>query len=1295
MDILNGTSSPVEQGQPELLQGSVYSDGGYIPHQDTSPGYSKPAFMEEELDVDGYQPTYADAFPPLPSSHAGEGQQHKTNQSNSKWRPASTPRSTPVIAASTITQVFRVPLEERRYKTGDSPFGDDRQGQTCRDVMAKTGAAIEVSSAKDQSLTIMVTGKPDAVAQARRMILTQLQTQASIDVAIPRDHHKFILGRGGKILQQLELATATKITMPRDGSDTIRIVGTKEGVDRARHEIQLISDEQAKLGFERLPIPKIYHPFISGANNTIAKKIMEQTGARINIPPLSVHKDELTVAGEKEGVTTAAKMINEIYEEKKRKTTTVSIEVRKSQHKYVIGPRGQTLQEILALTGVSVEMPPTESKSETITLRGEPDKLGGALTQVYEKANSVVFAEVSAPQWLHRFIIGRKGQNIRKITQDLPKVHVEFSDEKDTITLEGPPQEVERAREALETFTRELKASMAFAEISVDQKFHPHVIGKNGANVNRIKRDTGTSILIPSNNENSNIIRIEGSPKGVEIAKEEIAQMAKKLENEKSRDIIIEHRFHRTIIGTKGEKIKEVRDKYPEVQVSFPDAGKKSDVVTLRGPRSDVDKVYAHMNKLNAELKAANYCLEVPIFKQFHKNVIGRGGSTIKKIREETDTKIDLPSEGSDSDVIVITGHKAQVEQAREKILAIQNELANVTQVEISIPHKLHNSIIGAKGRLIRSIMEECGGVGIKFPPEGGNSDKIIIRGPKDDADKAKKQLQQLANEKELSSFSAEIRAKPEHHRFLIGRGGSNIRKVREKTGARIVFPSAKDDDKELITIIGKKESVEAAKQDLVKAIKELDNIVEGEVHVDPRHHKHFVAKRGEVLREIADEFGGVAVSFPRSGTNSDRVVLKGAKDCVEGAKQRILEIVSNLESMVTIECVIAQKHHRAVMGARGANVQNVTTSNNVQIKFPDREIVNGSPDVHEVVNGDAEHEPPLSPRKCDIIIITGKKDDCDAAKEDLLALVPITEVMTIPFDYHRFIIGAKGTKVREMMNTHDVNIAIPPAREESNTVVITGTKNHVRNAIQGLQQQVADIEAENEDRALRSFKMEVHVDHSHHPKIIGRGGKVIQKIREEHDVMIQFPALSQSDADTGEGDKIILTGYEHNCEAAKAAIVKIVKELEDQVSVVINIDPRVHRRLIGGKGRAIRQFMDQYHVDIRFPRPGTNDPVTVTGLQEDVEEAQDQLLLLEEEYMQDVHEEVAQHDLVNHYLNPPSKKQSGHAQGFVVRDAPWNKKSDTHAETPPPPDTSNIADFPSISSAAAPRAAAWGPSRR
>lgn len=61
------------------------------------------------------------------------------------------------------------------------------------------------------------------------------------------------------------------------------------------------------------------------------------------------------------------------------------MEVKKSQHKYIVGPKGNSLHEIMETTGVSVEMPPLDSCSETIILRGEPDKLGPALTQVYAK----------------------------------------------------------------------------------------------------------------------------------------------------------------------------------------------------------------------------------------------------------------------------------------------------------------------------------------------------------------------------------------------------------------------------------------------------------------------------------------------------------------------------------------------------------------------------------------------------------------------------------------------------------------------------------------------------------------------------------------------------------------------------------------------------------------------------------------------------------------------------------------------------------------------------------------------
>ena len=54
----------------------------------------------------------------------------------------------------------------------------------------------------------------------------------------------------------------------------------------------------------------------------------------------------------------------------------MSVEVPKSQHKYVIGYRGNTIAEILQTTGVSVEMPASDSSKGTITLRGPHDKLG-------------------------------------------------------------------------------------------------------------------------------------------------------------------------------------------------------------------------------------------------------------------------------------------------------------------------------------------------------------------------------------------------------------------------------------------------------------------------------------------------------------------------------------------------------------------------------------------------------------------------------------------------------------------------------------------------------------------------------------------------------------------------------------------------------------------------------------------------------------------------------------------------------------------------------------------------------
>lgn len=798
---------------------------------------------------------YEDLFPGLPK---------KAPTTNNASHPP-----TVRIESSVVTQVFRVPFEER--KIDSEKFGEGESMRTCQAIMKDTGAHIEISSGKDQSLTFLVTGRPNEVLDARRKILIHYQTQANKQINIPKDHHRMILGKKGERLREIEKITATKIHVPNIAaeSDIITISGTKEGIEKAEHEIRTMSDEQSKKAFERVHVPKIYHPFVLGPYNQQLTLMVEETGARINVPPQSVLKDEIIITGDKEGVLKAKTTIEKIYREMEKKCTTVSVEVPKAQHKYVIGPRGSAIQEILQLTGVSVEIPPSDMKSDTVTLRGPQDKLGSALSAVYEKANSKKSLSLDAPAWIHKYIIGRKGANINRLSADYPKVHVEFVENK--IKMEGPPEELELAESSLAGIVLDYETRFTFIDMQVNKNHAKHIIGKAGSNINRLKDELQVEINIEEVNGINNI-HIEGPIDGVKRAEQELREKVEKLDNEKEKDVIVDHRLHSQLIGPKGENIRELRDRYRLVTIIFPNSTEKNDVVKLRGPKEDVDKCHKELLKNVKSLQEQSFVMEVPIFKRFHKFIIGKAGANIKKIRDDTQTKIDLPAEGDKNEVIVISGRKENVNDARERILKIQSELADVVSEELIIPPQYYNSIIGAGGKLISAIIEECGNVSIKFPTSESNSDKVVIRGPKEDVEKAKAQLIELSNERQLSSFTAEVRAKPQHHKFLIGKNGASIKEIRDQTGARIIFPGNNDEDKEVITIIGKEESVLAAKAQLEAIIKNNDNITEGEVAVEPKHHKHFVARRGEVLRRISDDYGGVLISFPRPGRSKTAI---------------------------------------------------------------------------------------------------------------------------------------------------------------------------------------------------------------------------------------------------------------------------------------------------------------------------------------------------------------------------------------------------------------------------------------
>ena len=71
----------------------------------------------------------------------------------------------------------------------------------------------------------------------------------------------------------------------------------------------------------------------------------------------------------------------------------------------------------------------------------------------------------------------------------------------------------------------------------------------------------------------------------------------------------------------------------------------------------------------------SNYRFDVKISKKYYGSIIGKGGVTLRKIREETNTKIEMPKEDSELDIITITGKKENVDKARKRLQEIEKQV--------------------------------------------------------------------------------------------------------------------------------------------------------------------------------------------------------------------------------------------------------------------------------------------------------------------------------------------------------------------------------------------------------------------------------------------------------------------------------------------------------------------------------------------------------------------------------------------------------------------------------------------
>ncbi|CAF1136023.1 unnamed protein product [Adineta steineri] len=1181
---------------------------------------ASPSTTSKKNDVDDV-PDYNEAFPQLRSAGQVDANRSNTffstafptssNGNNSTGAMANTTtslhssaktdeerrRKMAIHASSATTKIIEIPPDERATEKSDPRRGGNQSSRNtgatstnaqalqklCMRIQKETNTAL-TSFYKDQTLIVQITGRPEQVRAAQVQLLREIQKPVKLSVNIPLDFHRFIIGSKGSTLKQLEHETQTRITVPgKDSqSNAIQIEGAKDNVKLCEQRILELYQTQLNKGFERLTIPYLYHPWV---RYQLVDDLHRQYNVTIDLPPPIKQTDEISVRGEREPVEQAKAKILQFYKSLEGKIMTFPLEIPCEQHRFILGKKGAGLKEIFDKTNVIVRIPNQEDNSPTIQVMGETAKIGDAITMIYKMANAVSVVQINAPRWMHGAVKGERNSHLENFRKIHPDVRIFFRDEH--ISLEGPPEEVERVRSTIQAAIDELKnKNTTYGELEIDPQYYKQLIGKNQARLLEMQEQTGCDIKFPF--DEGRMVKLMGTKESVEKARQLITERAKKLSTELTTGVSIDPQYYPQIIGANGKNLDEVRSKFHNIRITFPDANGKSDKVMLHGDKDDVEKCTKFLQQKVKDL----YSVEIDVPKRLYPMLIGKGGANIQRLREKTpDVRIDIPSldDTKESTHIRLSGKKVDVDKAR----TVLEE--HITQINTSI-----------------------------------------------------------------------------------------------------------------------------------------ENSIEQHMTIDPKWHNKFFQNKRKLLTDLQQQYGDMLIKLPERSANSDQVLLRGPKETIEQVRKRLEELTDTWENTITKEMSIPHRHHGYLLAQGGAYIQPIQKEYNVQIKFPPRG--NNQKDEQETTKETTKETETTATTTTtgdetqkDIIRLTGRSDDIDKAMVALEKMIPVETTVDIPYDTHGSLVGKGGSNLQLLIKQYpDVQITFPKANSAVDTIQLKGQREQVEGARKELLESYEKFQA---DRQARSFQIHFTIKPAYRSLIFGFRGKTINNLRQKFDVKIDVkiddasnqaptsavvptpsttndeettPTTEQLDdqqatpqdnlplpTDTTTSNQlsdieITITGYEDKAKECRDEILRLIKDFESKITMEIEIDSRIHARIIGSGGSKLQAIMKEYGVEIKFQANNKSDKVHVIGLDQDkIDACIDHLLVLEEDYLGDLpyrtgaatqnqneltlgqqltntqQQEVPSTNNVKSSKNDKKQRQAP----FLVKNAPWTNGNEHENE--------------------------------
>ncbi|KAF9499878.1 hypothetical protein BDN71DRAFT_1410489 [Pleurotus eryngii] len=206
--------------------------------------------------------------------------------------------------------------------------------------------------------------------------------------------------------------------------------------------------------------------------------------------------------------------------------------------------------------------------------------------------------------------------------------------------------------------------------------------------------------------------------------------------------------------------------------------------------------------------------------------------------------------------------------------------------------------------------------------------------------------------------------------------------------------------------------------------------------------------------------------------------------------------------------------------------------------------------------------------------------------------------------EHREFISGKKNGKINKIMQTTNVKIKFETFNDHNFLIDIAGPDGSV---LQGLSLLQEELPAE----------MSFHVPEAYHKRIIGVGGRSIQRIMKKYGVYVKFSNAEEFASLGGYNDNddnvIARTPAKNaiNLDNLKQSVMELVNPKDkDYVNETVSIPRRYHRTLLGEKSIFIRDIETKTNSHVRFPDKETaSDVVTIFGPESQVQIAVTMLL--------------------------------------------------------------------------------------